>query len=45
MSVVSQAHNQVVWYIIADLVKRKCDLPTEMISLADNTGVKKFLSF
>lgn len=45
MSVVSQAHNQAVWHIIADIVKRRCVLQTEMISLADNTGVKVLLSF
>lgn len=45
MSVVSQAHNQAVWHIIADMAKRKCIIRTEMISLADNTGVKVFLSF
>ncbi|VBB27513.1 unnamed protein product [Acanthocheilonema viteae] len=38
MSVVSQAHNQAVWHIIANIAKRKCVMQTEMISLADNTG-------
>ncbi|CAG9536340.1 unnamed protein product [Cercopithifilaria johnstoni] len=38
MSVISQAHNQAVWHIIANMTKRKCVMQTEMISLADNTG-------
>uniref|UniRef100_A0A0R3RFV7 Anaphase-promoting complex subunit 2 n=1 Tax=Elaeophora elaphi TaxID=1147741 RepID=A0A0R3RFV7_9BILA len=38
MSIVSQAHNQAVWHIIADVAKRKCLMQTQMISLADNTG-------
>lgn len=45
MSVVSQAHNQAVWHIIADMAKRKCIMQTKMISLADNIGVKVFSSF
>uniref|UniRef100_A0A915PXR5 Anaphase-promoting complex subunit 2 TPR repeats domain-containing protein n=1 Tax=Setaria digitata TaxID=48799 RepID=A0A915PXR5_9BILA len=38
ISVVSQAHNQSVWHIIADVAKHKCMVRTEKISLADNTG-------
>ncbi|MCP9258892.1 Anaphase-promoting complex subunit 2 [Dirofilaria immitis] len=38
MSIISQAHNQAVWHIIADTAKRKCTARVEMISLADNTG-------